>query len=194
VSRFPATEAEPFFLASFSFFGGEFGDFDGVYVHHVGVTGFRGRWGEHLIRVGWFDVSPSDFVGAIPLGLEVNGLFVPVADGGGDGVHRHDTAHEGGGNPSGVVSDENVFVVDSRHCYVVLEEGGVFGEGWGELISSSILSWFLYHSLGGKPGDGVGFYVMVFERGFKVGDENYEGSHSNGRPYEGVVSECGCPG
>jgi len=46
--------------------------------------------------VGRFDVSSSDFISAIPLGLEMNGLFVPVVDGGGDGVHRHDMAHEGG--------------------------------------------------------------------------------------------------
>jgi len=146
-----------------------------------------------LIRVGRFHVSPSDFISAIPLGLEMNGLFVPVADGGRDGVHGHDMAHEGRGNPSGVVSDENIFVVNSRHSYVVLEEGGVFCEGWGEFVSSSILSWFLYHSLGGEPGDGIGFYVMVFEHGFEIGDENCEDSHSNGRAYEGVVSECGCP-
>jgi len=143
--------------------------------------------------VGWFDVSPSDFVGAIPLGLEMNGLFIPVANGGGDGVHGHDTAHEGRGNPSGVVSNENVFVVNGRHSYIVLEEGGVFGEGRGEFVSSSVLSWFLYHSFGGEPGDGIEFYVMVFKHSFKVGDENCEGSHSNGRAYEGVVSECGCP-
>jgi len=193
VSRFSAAEAESFFLASFAFFWGKLGDFYGVYVHSVGVARFRGGWRECLV-VGRFDISPSDFIGAIPLGLEMNGLFVPVADGGGDSVHRHDTAHEGGGNPSGVVSDENVFVIDSRHCYVVLEEGSVFCEGWGKLVSSSILSWFLYHSLGRKPGDGIGFHVMVFERIFKVGDENREGSHSDGSPYEGVVLERGCPG
>jgi len=71
------------------------------------------------------------------------------------------------GNSSGVISDENIFVVDSRHSYVVLEEGGVFGERWGVFVSSSILPWFLYHSLGGKAGDGVGFYVMVFEHSLK---------------------------
>jgi len=194
VPRFPAAEAESFFLAAFSLFRGELRDFDCINIHCIGVTRFRGGGGERLIRVGWFDVSSSDFVSAIPLGLEMNGLLVPVADGGGDGVHGHDMSHERRGNPSGVISDENVLVVNGRHSYVVLEEGGVFGEGWGEFVSSSIFSWFLYHSLGGEPGDDIGFHVMVFKRSFEVGDENSEGSHSDGRAYEGVVSERSCPG
>jgi len=144
--------------------------------------------------VGRFDVSPSDFVGAIPLGLEVNGLLVPVLDGGRNGIHGHDSAHEGGGNPSGVVSDEDIFVVNGRHSYVVLEKGGVFCEGWRVFVSSSILPWFLYHPLGGKPGDGIGYHIVVFKRGFEVGDKNCEGSHGDGGAYEGVVPKCSCPG
>ena len=143
--------------------------------------------------MGWFNVSPSDFVGAIPLGLEMNGLFVPDFDGGGNGIHRHDSAHEGGGNPSRVVSDEDVFVINVRHSYVVLEEGGVFSEGWGVFVSPSVLSWFLYHLFGGEPSDGVGCHVMVFERGFEVGNENREGSHGDGGAYESIVSERSCP-
>jgi len=146
-----------------------------------------------LIRVGWSDVSPGNFVGAIPLGLEVNSLFVPVADGSGNGVHGHDMAHEGGGNPSGVVSDENIFIVNGRHSYVVLEEGSVFCEGWGEFVSSSILSGFLNHSFGRKPGNGIRFHIVVFECGFKIGNEDCEGSHGDGGAYEGVVSEPCCP-
>jgi len=191
MSRFSAVEAESFLLASFAFFRGKLRDFYGVDVHSIGVASFRRRWGERL--VGGFDVSSGDFVGTVPLGLEMNGFLVPATDGGGDSVHGHDAAHEGGGNPSGVVSDENVFVFDSRHSYVVLEEGGVFGEGWGVFVSSSILSGFLYHSLGGKPGDGVGLHVMVLECGSEVGDKDFEGSHSNGSSYEGVVSERSCP-
>jgi len=194
VSRFSAAEAESFFLASFAFFGGEFGDFYGVYVHSVGVMRFRGGWGERLVGVGRFDVSPSDFVGAVPLGLEMDGLLIPVADGGRDGVHRHDASHEGGGNPGRVISDKNIFVVDGGHGYVVLKEGGVFCEGWGVFISSSILSGFLDHSLGGEPGDGVGFNIMVFECCFKICNEDGEGSHCNSGSYEGVVPEHGCPG
>jgi len=175
------------------FFGGEFGDFDGVYIHCIGVMGFRGRRGEHLIRVGWFNVLPSNFIGAIPLSLEVNSLFVPVADGSGNGVHGHDTAHQRGGNPSRVVSNENIFVVDGRHSYVVLEEGGVFCEGWGEFVSSFVLSRFLNHLFGREPGDGIRFHVMVFKRGFKIGDKDCEGSHGDGGAYEGIVSEHCCP-
>jgi len=186
-------EAESFFLAALSFFRGEFRDFYCVNVHCIGVSGFRSGGGERLVRVGWLDVSSGNFIGAIPLGLEMNGLFVPVLDGGGNGIHGHDSAHKGGGNHSRVISDEDVFVVNGRHSYVVLEEGGVFCEGWGIFISSSILSWFLYHPLGGKPGDGIGYHVVVFERGFKVGNENREGFHGNGGAYEGAVSECSCP-
>jgi len=99
VSGLPAVEAEPFFLALFAFFWGKFRDLDGIYVHRVGVTGFRGGWGERLVRVGRFNVSPSDFVGTIPLGLEMNGFLIPGADSGRDGVHGHDTVHERWGNP-----------------------------------------------------------------------------------------------
>ena len=122
--------------------------------------------------MGGFDISPSDFVGMIPLSLEVNGLFVPVADGGGDGVHGHDSAHEGGRDPSRIVSNENIFVVNVGHGYIVLEEGGVFCKGRGVFVSSSVLSRFLDHSLGREPGDCVSFHIVVFKCGFKVCDEN----------------------
>ena len=111
MARFSATEAESFFLTAFLFFGSEFGDFDGINVHCIGVTSFRGG-GECLVGVGGFDVSPSDFVGTIPLSLEMDHLLVPVADGGGDGVHEHNVVHEGGRDSSGVVSDEDVFIVN----------------------------------------------------------------------------------
>ena len=194
MTRFSAMKAESFFLASIMFFGGKFGNFDCVNVHCVGVTRFRGRWGERLVRVRRFDVPSGDFVSVVPLGLEVNGFLVPVTNSGRDGVHRHNVAHEGGGNSGGVVADENVFIVDGRHSYVILKEGGVFYERWRVLVSSSIFSGFLYHSLGGEPGDGVGLYIMVFECGFEIGNENCESSHGNGGAYEGVVPEGYCPG
>jgi len=74
-----------------------------------------------LVRVRWLDVSPSDFVGTIPLSLEMDSFFVPIVDGGGDGVHGHDAAHEGGRDSGGVVSNKDVFIADFRHGYVVLE-------------------------------------------------------------------------
>ena len=80
-----------------------------------------------------FDVPPGNFVGAVPLGLEMNGFLVPVIDGSGDSIHRHDVAHEGRGNPGGVVADEDIFIVNGGHSYIVLEKGGVFREGWGVL-------------------------------------------------------------
>jgi len=186
-------KAESLFLASFAFLGGKFGDFDCVNIHCIGVMGFQRGGGERLIRVGWFDVSPSDFIGAIPLGLEMNGLFVPVTDGGGNGVHGHDMAHEGGGNPSGIVFDEYIFVINGGHGYVVLEKGGVFCEGWGVLVLLSVLSRFLYHPLDRKPGDSIGLYIMVFECGFETSDKNREGSHSDDGAYKGVVSKGRCP-
>jgi len=140
------------------------------------------------------DMDAQVIFGAVPLGLEVDGFLIPVADGGRDGVHGHDALHEGGGDPGRVISDKNVFVVDEGHCYVVLKEGGVFCEGWGVFVSSSILSGFLDHSLDGEPGDGVGFNIVVFKCGFKVCDEDGEGPHGDGGSYKGVVPECGCPG
>jgi len=162
----------------FSFFGSEFGDSDGVYVHCIGVTIFRG--GECLIGVGGFDIPLSNFVSAVPLSLEVDGLFVPVVNGGGDGVHGHNVAHEGGGNSCRVVSDEDVFVIDFGHSYIVLEQGGIFGEGWEVLVSSSILPGFLGHSFGREPSNGICFYIMVFKGRFKVGNKHSEGSHGDG--------------
>ena len=46
-------------------------------------------------------VSFGDVVGSLPLGLESNSLLVPFVDGGGDGVHGHNSAHEGWWNSSG---------------------------------------------------------------------------------------------
>jgi len=113
-------KAESLFLALFAFFGSEFGDFDSVNVHCIGVTSFQGG-GEHMVGVRRFDVSPCDFISMIPLSLEVDCLFVPVTDGGGDGVHGHDVAHEGGRNSSGVVSNKDVSIINFGHSYVVLE-------------------------------------------------------------------------
>ena len=44
--------------------------------------------------IGDFRVSFGDVIGLFPLGLEGDGLFVPVVDGGGEGVHGHDAAHQ----------------------------------------------------------------------------------------------------
>ena len=137
MTRFPAVEAESFFLAVFLFFRGNFGNFDGIYIHRVRVMEFRGGWGKCLI-MRRFDVPSSDLVSVVPLGLKMNCFLVPVIDGGRDGIHRHDAVHEGRGNPGGIVANENIFIINGGHSYVVLEEGGVFCEGWGVFISSYI--------------------------------------------------------
>ena len=123
----------------------------------------------------WFDISSSDLIGTVSLSLEINCLFIPVADGSGDGVHGHDMTHEGGGNSGGIVSNENIFIINVGHGHIVLKKGGVLGEGWGVLgegwgvlVSPSILSRFLDHSFGGEPGDGISFYVMMFKCGLKL--------------------------
>ena len=119
VTRFSAAEAESFLLAVLLFLRGEFGDFDGINIHCVGVTSFR-RGGECLVGVGRFDVLPSDFVGTIPLSLEMDSFFVPVTNSGRDSVHGHNAAHEGGRDSGRVVSDEDVFIVDFRHGVTIL--------------------------------------------------------------------------
>ena len=49
------------------------------------------------------------------------------------------------------------------------------------------------HAFGGEPGYGGSSDVVVFECGFKLGDEIRERSHGYGRSGDGVLSECGCP-
>ena len=97
MSRFPTTEAESFLHTFLAFFSREFAHFDDVYVHGVRVASF-GRGGEGVVGLmGGLGVSFGDFLGAFPLGLEGDGLLVPVFDGRGDCVHGHDSAHEGQG-------------------------------------------------------------------------------------------------
>ena len=95
MSGFSVVEAEFLLNTSFAFFRGEFGDFDGVDDHGIGVMGFGVRGaGEGVVGlVGGFQVSFGDIVSSFPLGLDGNGLLVPVINGGGNSVHRHDAAH-----------------------------------------------------------------------------------------------------
>ena len=108
-----ATEAESFLHAFLAFFGSEFPYFDDVYVHGVGITGFGGG-GEGMVGLmGGFGVSFGDLFSAFPLGLEGDGFLVPVFDGGGDSVHGHDSAHEGGGDSGREVSDKDILIHDA---------------------------------------------------------------------------------
>ena len=43
-----------------------------------------------------FGVPFGNFFSSFPLGLEGDSFLVPIIDGGGNSVHRHDSAHEGG--------------------------------------------------------------------------------------------------
>ena len=106
MSGLSTTKAEPFLHAFLAFFSREFSYFDDIYIHGVGVTSFSGG-GEGMVGLmGGFGVSFGDFFGMLPLGLERNGLCIPVFDGGGDRVHGHDSPHEGGGDSSREVSDK----------------------------------------------------------------------------------------
>ena len=108
-----AAEAESLLHTVLSFFGSELSDFDDVHVHGVRVTSLGGA-GEGMVGLmGGFRVSFGDFFSAFPLGLEGNSLLVPVVDGGGDCVHRHDSAHEGGRDSSGEISDKDILIGDA---------------------------------------------------------------------------------
>ena len=96
VSRFSTAEAEFLLDATFAFFWGELGDLDGVDDHGIRVMDFRGQGvGKGVVRlVGSLGVLSGNVVSSLPLDLESSGLFVPVVDGGRDGVHRHDSTHQ----------------------------------------------------------------------------------------------------
>ena len=190
MSRLSAMEAKSFLHASFSFFGGEFSDFDDIYIHGVRVSGFGGG-GEGVIGlVSWFGVSFGNFFfGTFPLGLKGDSFLIPIIDGGGNSVHRHDLAHEGERDASREISDKDVLVSDACEGRVVLKVKNILNEGQG---ISVVLS--LGHTFGGEPGNGIACGVMVFECGLEFGDEVREGPHSYGGPRDGILSEGGCPG
>ena len=95
MSRLSAAEEKSLLHTFLVFFRSKFSHLDDVHVHGLRVSGFNGV-GEGLVGLmSGFGVSFGDFFGMLPLGLEGNGLFVPVVDGGRDCVHRHDSAHEG---------------------------------------------------------------------------------------------------
>ena len=98
---FSAVEAKFLLNATFAFFWGKLGDLDGIYNHGAGVVGLSIRGiGEGVVGlVGRLQVPPGDVIGSFPLGLKSNSFLVPFVDGGGNGVHRHDVAHQRGGIP-----------------------------------------------------------------------------------------------
>ena len=107
MAGFSAAEAKFLFNAAFAFFWGELGDLDRIHDHGVGVVGLGvGGVGEGVVGLmGRPRVPLGDVIGALPLSLEHDSLLVPFVDGRGDGVHRHDSAHEWWWDSSGEVPD-----------------------------------------------------------------------------------------
>ena len=121
MSGFLASETKSFLHAFFTFLSGKFSNFDDVYIHGVRVLSLGGS-GEGMIGlVSGFGVSFGDLFGMLPLGLEGDSIFIPIANGRGNHVHRHDSAHEGGRDAGREVSNEDILVSDVCERGVVLE-------------------------------------------------------------------------
>ena len=187
VAGFSAAETEFLLNAAFAFFGGELGDFDGVDDHGVGIMSFSvGGVGEGMVGLmGGSGVSLGNVVGSLPLGLESDGLLVPFVDGGGDGVHGHNVAHERRWDSCGEVSNQDVGVGDICEGNVIFESGNVFHQRGG--VRVVLLA--LLHSLGGKPGDGVPGDVVVLEHGVELCDEVSESSEGKHCSRDGALAE-----
>ena len=114
MTEFPAAETELLLNATFAFFWGELGDFDGVDDHGVRVVGLGvGGVGEGVVGlVRGFRVSSGNVICSFPLGLEGDGLLVPFVDGGGDGIHGHNAAHQGWWDSCREVSDQDIGIGD----------------------------------------------------------------------------------
>ena len=191
VAGFSAAEAEFLVNTSFAFFGGEFGDFDGVNDHGVGVVGFGGG-GVREGMVGLMGrprVSFGNVVGTLPLSLESDGLFVPFVDGRGDGVHGHNAAHERGWDSCGEVSNQDIGIGDIGKGDVVFEHGDILRQRGRVGVVLLLL-----HSLGGKPRDGVPGDIVVFERSVELCDEVSKSSEGERCSRDGALTEGHCPG
>ena len=142
-----AAEAEFLFNAAFAFFWGKFGDLDHIHYHSVGVVGLGvGGVREGVVGLmGRLRVPFGDVVGSLPLGLESDSLLVPFVNGGGDSVHRHDSAHERRGDSCGEVSNQDIRVRDVGEGDMVLESGNIFRQRGG--VRVVLLA--LLHLLGG---------------------------------------------
>ena len=188
VAGFSAAKAEFLFNATFAFFRGKLGDLNRVYDHGVGVVSLGGGGVREGVvgLMGRPRVSLGDVVGALPLSLESDSLLVPFVDGRGDGVHRHDAAHERGWNSCGEVSDQDIGVGDIGEGDVVFERGNVFRQGGGVGVVLLLL-----HSLGGKPGDGVPGDIVVLECGVELRDKVSEGSQGKRSSRDGALAK-GC--
>ena len=188
MSGLSATEALSFLHTLLAFFSPKYSYFDDGHVHGIRVSGFGGI-GEGLVRLmNGFRVLLGNFIGAFPLGLEGNGLFIPVIDGSRDSVHGHNATHEGVRDASGEISDEDILVRDACEGGVVLEVEDIFNKGWGIGVVFSF-----GHAFGGEPGDSIASGVVVFECSFELCDKVGEGSDGYSGSRDGVLPECGCP-
>ena len=192
VAGFSAAEAKFLFDAVFGFFWGELGDFDRIHDHGVRIVGLGvGGVGEGVVGlVGRPRISFGDVVGSLPLSLERDSLLVPFMNGGGDGVHGHDAAHERGWDSCGEVSNQDIGIGDIGEGNVVFEGGNIFRQRGG--VRVVLLA--LLHSLGGKPGDGVSGDVVVFKRGVELCDKVSESSEGEHCSRDGALAKGRCPG
>ena len=139
--------------------------------------------------VGGFGVLFGDLFGVFPLGLERDSFFVPIVNGGGDGVHGHNSVHEGGRDGGGEISNEDILISDACEGRVVFEVRNILNEGRGVGV---VLS--LSHTFSGEPGDGITGGIVVFECSFEFQDKIGESSYGYGGSGDGVLPKGGCPG
>ena len=192
MAGFSAAEAKFLFNAAFAFFQGEFGDLDRIHDHGVRIVGLGvGGVGKGVVGLMQrLRVPFGDVIGSFPLSLESDGLLVPFIDGGGDGVHGHDAAHERGWDSCREVSDQDVGVGDVCEGDMVLKGGDILRQGGGVRV----VFLALLHSLGGKPGDGVPGDVVVLKRGVELRDKVSESSEGERCSRDGALAEGRCPG
>ena len=100
--------------------------------------------------MGGFGVSFGNFTSTLPLGLERDGFLIPVINGGGNCVHGHDAAHEGRGNASREISDQDILVGDTCEGGVVFEVRDILNKG--QQIG---VVFPLDHVFGEEPSNGI---------------------------------------
>ena len=122
--------------------------------------------------------------------MESDGHLVPFVDGGRDGVHEHDVAHERGWDSCREVSDQDIWVGDVCEGDVILKGGDVLRQGGGVRV----ILFALLHSLGGKPRNGIPSNIVVLERGVELRDKVSEGSEGKHCSRDGALAEGHCPG
>ena len=129
LSGFLASETKFFLHALLAFFGSGFANFDNIDIHGVGILSFGGGREGLVGLVSRFGVLFGDFISMLPLGLEGDGLLIPIVDGRRDGVHKHDSAHEGREDAHREVSNKDVLISDACEGGVVREMRDILDEG-----------------------------------------------------------------